>query len=240
MPELPIVPSDKIAARRASKKSAAQALWAQALAHELRNPLNAMAMNLKLVHDELAREGRNDLLELITATRQEIDSMAAILELFLTYARPPKPHPKPSNFNQLITDIVSFLNAEYQKADIVIQFHPDADLPPVMMDAHLIRLVVINILGNSRRALADHGGTITIASRQRDGMACLTLENDGPPIPLGILGRLFQPFVSGFGGMGLGLAIARRIVREHYGTISAHNRKDGGPIFTVCLPLAKA
>jgi two-component system NtrC family sensor kinase len=240
MPELPVVPSDKISSRRASKKNAARVLWAQALAHELRNPLNAMAMNLKLVHDALAREGRTDLGELITATRQEIDSMAAILELFLTYARPPKPHPQPSDLNQLITAVVAFLKVEYENAGIAIHFHPDTKLPPVMMDTHLIRSVIINTLGNSRRALADHGGTITVASGLREGMACLTLENDGPPIPVNILGRLFQPFVSGFGGTGLGLAIARRIVREHYGTISAHNRQDGGPIFTVCLPLAKA
>lgn len=240
MPELPVIPSDKISARRASKKSVVRVLWAQALAHELRNPLNAMAMNLKLVHDALAHEGRSELVELITATRQEIDSMAAILELFLTYARPPKPHPKPADLNRLIADIVSFLKAEYKKAGIVIHFHPDTSLPDVMMDAHLIRLVIINILGNSRRALASYGGTISITTGQWDGMACLTLENDGPPIPVDILSRLFQPFVSGFGGTGLGLAIARRIVREHYGTISAHNRQDGGPIFTVCLPIVKA
>jgi two-component system NtrC family sensor kinase len=239
VPELPIIPSEKITSRHASKKNAARVLWAQALAHELRNPLNAMAMNLKLVHDALAREGRDDLLELISATRQEIDSMAAILELFLTYARPPKPHLKPADLNELAANIVSFLKAEYKKAGIAIHCQPDRNLPPVKMDSHLIRLVIINILSNSRRALTSHGGNITVATGQRDGMACLTLENDGPPIPVDILGRLFQPFVSGFGGTGLGLAIARRIIHEHYGTIAAHNRQGGGPIFTVCLPLAK-
>lgn len=238
MSDLPIVPSPKLTPRPSSRSLASRALWAKALAHELRNPLNAMAMNLSLVQDTLKREGRDDLLSLIKSTREQIDSMNSTLEDFLTFARPPKPVLRPADLNKLTKDLLEFLQADYNRAGIKFTLHMAENLPMVEMDVFQIRSVILNIMGNARKAM-NQGGMITIKSGVRGNMICLTIENDGTPIPTDLLHQLFRPFVSGSGGTGLGLAIARKVIREHRGNITAHNRQDGGPVFTVCLPAIK-
>jgi signal transduction histidine kinase len=113
-------------------------------------------------------------------------------------------------------------------------------LPPVQGDARQLSWVASNLIGNALRHSPD-GGTVHVRARPGVGAVTVTVEDDGPGVPPEAAESIFEPFVQGGGptrpgGVGLGLAIARRVVRAHGGRIWAESRPSGG-FFAFTLPV---
>ena len=107
---------------------------------------------------------------------------------------------------------------------------------PVLGDAELIRRAIENVVRNAIRFSPDHG-TISVSVRLLSNEALIQVEDEGPGVTEEALQMLFEPFVKGAGGgFGLGLAIAKRAVLAHGGTIRAENRMPSGLLITICLP----
>ena len=113
-------------------------------------------------------------------------------------------------------------------------------LPPVVADRDRIKQVLLNLVLNALQAMPG-GGTLTLEAGLSGGGVTLAVMDTGSGIPSEVLPRLFEPYVTTkVKGLGLGLAIARRIVEAHGGRIEAENRPEGGSRFRVTLPLAPA
>ncbi|MDW8242329.1 MAG: ATP-binding protein [Thermogemmata sp.] len=139
----------------------------------------------------------------------------------------------------MVTRLVDFLSPTARDKKIDINWYVAPDLPPVLLDRDLFEQCLLNLLLNAEQAMPE-GGTLTLLARRDDPWVCLEVIDTGIGIPPDILPRLFQPFFSTKpNGHGLGLAITRRIVHAHGGTIDVHSTPGHGTRFTIRLPIPR-
>lgn len=227
--------------RTAEKLTALHTLSA-GVAHELRNPLSAVDLNLHLLEEELREQGRlspssGQYLRVLNA---ESHRLSGILDNFLKFARPEAVRPHEVDLHDLIAHVASLLRHEAEERRVRLETEIAPDLPPVSGDEIQISQVLVNILVNAFHAMPD-GGFCRIAARRVEDhgqdRVVLTVQDTGIGIRQEDLPRLFEPFfTTKAGGSGLGLAIAYRIVQDHGGTIAVASTPGCGTQVTVTLP----
>jgi len=227
-----------------SRQSAARAsyvgLLASGLAHEIRNPLNAMNMNLQMLEEELEAAGGmpdQEHKELLDSTKSEIKRLEGLVNNFLAYARPGRPQFKPHDLNEVVTEVIKFLENDFAQSGIALLTEFEPMLPNVDLDERQFKQALMNLLVNARQVL-DSKGTVKVRTRAAsNGEAVLQVEDDGPGIPVASRERIFEVFYSSRGGgTGLGLPIARQIVERHGGHIELESTVGVGTKFTIRLP----
>jgi signal transduction histidine kinase len=226
--------------RLAAERRSYVGLLASGLAHEIRNPLNAMNMNLQMLEEEiqyLPELQESDHRELLDSTKSEIKRLEALVNNFLAYARPTAPHFEPKDLNLVAQDIVRFLLADFRKSDIEMTLDLEPLLPTVDLDETQFRQAVMNLLVNARQVMRN-GGSIVVRTRPGSGgEAVLEIQDDGPGIPDEAQARIFEVFFSSRGGgTGLGLPIAKQIVERHGGRIELDSQVGHGTTFRIRLP----
>ncbi len=209
------------------------------VAHEIRNPLNALSLNAELLEDEidqLEEPARAEARETLRQLQAEIDRLAAVTEGYLSLARPPDPERVPADLGELVQRVVAFLADELAGAGIEIEIELQPDLPPVPMDADQVRQVLLNLVRNAMEALPD-GGTVRIAVARAEGGVALRVTDGGAGVDPAIREQVFDPLVtSKERGTGLGLAIVRQIVVAHGGTVDFESEVGEGTTFQIVLP----
>jgi len=227
-----------------SRQSAARAsyvgLLASGLAHEIRNPLNAMNMNLQMLEEELESAGGmpdQEYRELLDSTKSEIKRLDGLVNNFLLYARPGSPQFKPLDLNDVVKEMLRFLENDFRQSQVGLESDLEPLLPRVELDERQFKQALMNLLVNARQVL-DAGGTVKVQTRAAsNGEAVLIVEDDGPGIPEASRERIFEVFYSSRGGgTGLGLPIARQIVEKHGGSIELDSVVGEGTKFTIRLP----
>jgi PAS domain S-box-containing protein len=209
---------------------------AAGVAHELRNPLTSIKGLVQVNRKEA--EARGLPAEDLRIIEQEIRRMERTLQTFLDFARPPQPHRRRLDVAAVVERVLSLVAGRASKQQVAVQFQkPEA---PVLVDADQdqIQQLLLNLVLNGLDAM-PHGGTLEIVLRTpRAGRLELQVRDTGPGILPQLLPRIFEPFVSSKEtGLGLGLAVSRRIAENHAGTLSAHNRPEGGASFVLTLPV---
>ncbi len=222
--------------RRLSRRREEAALGraAASIAHEVRNPLNAMSMGLQRLSmeaDELTPQHRR----LISVVLESLARTNGIVSNLLDYARPPRFHPEKTGIETLVEDAVSLLKDVLEKKGIVVQ----KAIPPqseIFTDRNLICQVMANLLRNAAEA-APENGTILISAQYEGETVVLHVENDGTLPEPDEIAHVFEPyFTTKTRGTGLGLAISRKIVLAMAGTIAATIRNGKTFVVTVRLP----
>jgi signal transduction histidine kinase len=229
---------------------------AAGLAHEIRNPLNVLSMNLQMLEEEIAArtggaigpasgvqaggagQGADDVRTYIAALQGEIRRLSSLVNNFLTYARPHQPRFESRDLNQVLREIALLLKPEFDARGLTLKLDLPPYLPPVDLDEALIRQAMMNVLINATQILKE-GGTVTVQSRVgAQGEVIVTIDDDGPGIMPEDRRRIFEVFYSGRGGgTGLGLPIAARIMEAHGGSIVADAAPGGrGARFILTLP----
>jgi len=215
------------------------------LAHEIRNPLNAMNMNVQMLQEELEdtpedSERKQEYIDLLEINRREIMRLERLVSDFLAYARPQQLRPESLDPAALVNEVSDFLEADFRRRGVSLVRRVDRELPRFSADAGQLKQALINVMINAADAVSENQGTveISVSRHGEDGVAIAVADNGGG-IPPQEAERIFQIFHSTKkGGTGLGLAISQRIVEAHGGTISAGGRDGGGALFTIALPLA--
>jgi signal transduction histidine kinase len=222
-----------------TEKMAVLGTFASGLAHEVRNPLNSITLQLSILErravplqESLAVEIRG----LTGIIREEIKRLDSLVGDFLQFSRTSRIQYQAADLGALIDEVVRLLRPEARATGVTLRRQRVGDpLPPVCVDAERIKQVVINLLRNAIEAMPD-GGVVTAEDGLLAGKACLVIRDSGPGLPEGL--DVFQLFVTTKPkGTGLGLAIAQQIVLEHGGEIGAESDPGGGARFTVALPL---
>ena len=208
---------------------------AAGLAHEIRNPLNAMSLNLELLEEQLDRASKGSVAsasaaaDLALAARQETGRLAKLLTDFLAYARPSPISAVPSDLNEPAAEAVSFLSPEAVKRGIALDFTPHAGGAAARLDAARVKQVVLNLIGNALDAVEDEKAQareVHVRVDEEGAFWRLTVTDLGPGVPDEKKEELFRLFESTKpAGTGLGLPIAHRIVRAHGGTLTLHSEK---------------
>ncbi len=226
--------------RLAAERRSYVGLLASGLAHEIRNPLNAMNMNLQMLEEEVQMipgANREDYGELLDSTKSEIERLERLVNNFLAYARPARPSFEKTDLNRLVREIVKFLDADFTQSGVEVELELEPMLPEAELDATQFKQAVMNLLVNARQIM-KHGGTITITTRPgAGGELVLEIRDTGPGIRPEAQERIFQVFFSSRGGgTGLGLPIARQIVERHGGFIELESKPGHGATFRIRIP----
>lgn len=224
---------------RAGRLSALGELVA-GIAHEIKNPLHALAGTAEVIDPLVASDApERRLWELHVG---EIERIRRIAERFLSFARPRPPERIDLDLRDVGDRVYRLVGAEARQKNVSLTLEtPEAPLP-IRGDQDQLAQVVMNIVINGLRAMEPEGGHMRITVGRADAplqdRCFLRIENDGPPIPEALLEQIFDPFHSTDAeSTGLGLAISSRIMEQHDGYIEAANQ-GLGVCFTINLPLA--
>lgn len=226
--------------RLAAERRSYVGLLASGLAHEIRNPLNAMNMNLQMLEEEMQPvpgfEG-GEMHELVTSTKSEIKRLENLASNFLQYARPGSPRFESRDLNDVLQGVAMFLQADFRQRGVELKTDLEPLLPTVDLDETQFKQAVINLLVNARQVVGE-GGVVRLISRAgSSGEVVVEVEDNGPGVPEDAREKIFEVFFSSRGGgTGLGLPIARQIVERHGGTIGLKSVEGEGTTFWIRLP----
>jgi len=207
------------------------------LAHEIRNPLNLMSINLQLMREGLQDGDYEKVQKKISILENAKDHAARILTEFLGFARVRMSEPDEFELSSLLDEVFALMEDEARQRALSLARASDPPNIRVRLDRVELRLILINLLLNAMDACQDTPEKwvkVSAAEKRRDVL--LTVEDSGCGMDEFTLQNLYTPFFSKKrGGTGLGLAVVRRIVEENGWGIDCSSRPDGGTIFTVAL-----
>lgn len=212
------------------------------LAHEIRNPLNAVRLNLFTAERVFRREAvlsDDETTAMLGESVREIVRIDELITLLLGYARPEQSKPQRVNVGNEIEAVLQFLRPGLQAAEIDFIFNPPPE--PVFVEAGRghVRQILLNLLSNARDAVSQHSGRIELDMTEQDGIVTLRISDNGRGIPPLALPRIFEPFfTTKEDGVGLGLAIVRSLVELGGGTIEFVPVAAGGSSFRIQWPVA--
>jgi signal transduction histidine kinase len=230
--------------RRAAvaEKLAAVGTMTAGLSHEIRNPLNAAALQLAVLErrlQKLPEELRGPLLEPLDIVETEIQRLNSILEDFLQFARPRELHIRPTPLTEVIERVCTLLKEQLERAGLRCEIDVKG---PVMVQGDPVKLqqVLLNLALNAIEA-TPAGGVLRLRALAQGCHAFLSVEDDGPGIPPEVRARIFEPFfTTKASGSGLGLPLVHSIIDQHGGSIRVEDVEPHGTRFVITLHAAEA
>jgi len=217
-----------------TEKLSAVGLLAASVAHDIRNLLTPLLIELSLADQDDAPARAESL----CAIRRQVNSLSLLTHRLLALARPTPPERTRLDLPALLDRLALLVRPQAALEDVrlVVLCRP---LPTtIVADGLQIEQVLVNLILNAIQAMrATAGGTLSLHLDAHRGGARLRVADTGPGIPPALRSRLFDPFFTTRpDGAGLGLFSCRRIAEEHGGTITVRRRRGGGTLFTLWLP----
>lgn len=207
------------------------------LAHEIRNPLSTVVINMHLLQKTMAAQLDADKKSLLDVMAVELRRVQGIVEDYLKFARLPRLRPAPLSLNTLIEQRVPLLQSSLGNSKVKLEIRLASDLPLIHADQEQLWQAMLNLARNAVEAMPD-GGTLTIQTATDGGFVLLRVSDTGKGISEEARDRIFQPFFSTKStGTGLGLALVQQIILEHGGDIECSSQPNRGSTFTLRLPL---
>ena len=231
------------------------------LAHEIKNPLSTLGLNLQLLREDIQQlvkllPGKADddvaaVYRRFASLERETYRLKEILEDFLRFAGRMELERQPTPLHRVIEDLTDFYAPQAEAAGIRLRTQFDSNIGELSMDEGLFKQALLNLMINATQAMENarkkkqpHGGADELIIRTElaqtlgSDEVCVHITDTGPGIPEADQPRVFEPYFSKRrGGTGLGLPTARRIIEHHGGTLNFHTEPGRGTDFTITLPL---
>src|SRR4051812_1075172 len=241
-----VVVFDDITQLIQAQRATAWAEVARRLAHEIKNPLTPIQLSAERLQvklgERLAREDAETLRRATGTIVSQVAALKAMVDDFRDYARLPAPAPARLDLNSLVADVLVL----YENSPVPISKRLAEALPPVWADGAQIRQVIHNLVQNAQDSLENTGpggtaASIEVRTELAGDKVRLAVSDNGGGFPEELMARIFEPYVTTKPrGTGLGLAMVKKIVDEHHGSVAIENRPSRGASVSVLLPLAKA
>jgi nitrogen fixation/metabolism regulation signal transduction histidine kinase len=210
---------------------------AKQIAHEIRNPLTPIKLSIQHLRQAFKDKApdKDEILQRVTQTViDQIDTLSRIASEFSNFSKIPEIKFERFNINILLKETTILFR---EVSGVIFGERLMSDPLMVTADRDQLRGVFVNIFRNAIQAM-DKGGTITVETVLKQKFAIIRISDTGIGIPEEILLKIFEPnFSTKTEGMGLGLAIARRIIEDHGGTISCQSERGQRTIFEIMLPV---
>jgi len=205
------------------------------VAHEVRNPLNAMVLQLEILKAKLAGHG--------TAVKPQIDTLSSeirrldrVVKTFLDFTRPVELHLIDTDIEELVQEVFTLAEPQAQQNQVRLMIEADGPVPRLKVDRDLIKQALLNLVLNGCQAMPS-GGDLKVRPRKLERRMELEIADQGIGIPPEVQPRIFSLYFSTKpGGSGVGLAMAYRIIQIHNGSIDFTSEPGRGTTFRITLP----
>jgi signal transduction histidine kinase len=212
---------------------------AGSLAHEIKNPLSTIRLNMELLAEDLGEPqtpAQRRALKRVETVQRECQRLQALLDDFLQFAKVRRLHLEPSDLNHEIGDVLDFYAPEADEAGIEIVRYLDPDLPHVLLDREAFRRALLNLILNAKQAMPD-GGQLVVRTAAQGDTAAVYLIDSGVGMDEHTASKMFEAFFSTKpGGSGLGLPTTQTIIAGHGGRINVQSELGHGTQITIELP----
>ncbi|MCE5341724.1 MAG: two-component sensor histidine kinase [Planctomycetaceae bacterium] len=209
------------------------------LAHEMKNPLSIVKVNLKLISEDLAASKDQNTVRAakkIAVVQKETDRLEQILEDFLRYIRKTELHPASVDINKLVSDMIDFYSPQATSRSITIRQAMCGEPLICFVDSNSLKQVLLNLFINAQQAMP--GGELIVTTQKMNNDAVITVTDTGKGIEPENLEKIFDAYYSTkVGGSGLGLPTSKKIIEAHKGSIKVDSIIGKGTSFTILLPL---
>jgi len=222
-----------------AERSAVVGRLASGIAHEIRNPLNYINLSIDHVGSKFPpqdQEVRAQFARILSSVKDEIARLNRLVNDFLNYGRPMKLSLKTVNLRRVVDDVIALVRNTAEDRGVQIGVEESTPAPIVEADAELLKSCFSNILINAIQAMPA-GGKVTFRLSQDNDSVQIEIIDTGTGIAPEALEQIFEPYYSTKEtGIGLGLAVTKKIIEEHQGTIEVESSLGTGTKFTIVLP----
>ena len=235
-----VIVLDDITGLIQAQRNAAWGEVARRLAHEIKNPLTPIQLSAERLQHKLSGKlppAEQEILQRATNTIvAQVGALKGMVDDFSLYSRSSRLTPTELSINDLIKDVMVL----YESMNVAIELKLDDQIPLITADGSLLRQVIHNLAQNALDALAGlPEPRIIMQTSVREGRVRFSVEDNGTGIREDVLGRIFEPYITTKPkGTGLGMAIAKKIVEEHQGSVSVMNVKPHGALVEILLPVS--
>lgn len=215
--------------------------FSTSIAHEIRNPLNFISLSIDHIKEKYRPceiDGEKAFESLIHNIKKEIERVSMFAESFLQYGRPLELNLQRTDIVRLIEDILELVQAKalQEKIEIVRELEL---LPELNIDPEFIKTCFYNVILNAFQAMPE-GGRLTVRTIKKDTKISVSVEDTGKGIPNDMASKIFDPFfTTKIGGLGIGLALTKRVIEEHKGKVAFKSEEGKGSTVVISLPLEK-
>ncbi|MGH7941899.1 MAG: two-component system sensor histidine kinase NtrB [Limisphaerales bacterium] len=230
-------------AKLQAERLATVGTMAAQVAHEVRNPLGSITLNLDLVQKEFSKISAatnfqsGEFAALLTDIREEIQRIKRVIDDYLKFARLPKLQLRPLPLNDFLEQKLSFLSAELEKANVRLKTGFDPELTKIDADGEQLWQAILNLVHNSLDAMPK-GGEVIIGTWRQNGEVQVRVSDQGHGMDEEQVAHVFTPFFTTKpGGTGLGLTLVQHIATEHGGHVECNSHIGKGTTFTLYFPL---
>ncbi|MBD3367013.1 MAG: PAS domain-containing protein [Candidatus Eisenbacteria bacterium] len=208
------------------------------VAHEIRNPLIAVGGFARQLHEKLDEDDpRREYSQIIL---EEVTRLEQILRDQLTLERHLQPVLGPVDINRILRDVRKLVSHGMLSSQVRMVGELSDDLPVTMGDANQLKQAFLNVISNAIQSMPD-GGTLTVRTEQHGQRIVVSISDTGEGIPREVVDKLFVPFfTTRKTGSGLGLAVTRRIIENHGGSISVSSTPGEGTTFELRIPVVRS
>ena len=205
------------------------------VAHEVKNPLNAMVLQLEVLKTRLGEDG-GKVQPQVEILEEEIRRLDRVVKTFLDFTRPVEIHPVDAEVAPLVREVFALAEPQARKNNVQLILAGDGAVPPMRVDRDLIKQALLNLVLNGCQAMPQ-GGELKITTHALTNIVELEIRDSGVGIPPDAQKKIFSLFYTTKpGGTGVGLAMAFRVVQLHNGTIDFTSEVNRGTTFRVTLP----
>jgi PAS domain S-box-containing protein len=222
-----------------SRRLAAIGRLTSGVAHEVKNPINAIVVHLELLREKM-RQVDPDTRRHVDIIGSEIHRLDRVVETLVDFNRPVDLRLTSFDLRRLVEDVAMLASPEAARQGVRVETQLGADALPVKADHDLVKQALLNVVLNGVQSMAD-GGNLTITARRDDAAASIEVRDQGCGIPLDIRDKVFNLyFTTKKAGSGIGLAMSYRVLQMHSGSLDFTTQVGSGTTFRLLLPLVGA
>jgi two-component system NtrC family sensor kinase len=211
------------------------------LSHHIKNVLQGMQSGGDLVNLGIKGQKMDTVKQGWEIVERNLERILRLSVNMLTFSKTREPRLVQSYLNRIIADAVQLAHKRADEKSVVLLSDFEEAIPPMPLDGEGINQAALNIIGNAIDAVPAKTGVVNVSTHfnSEEGIADIVVTDNGPGIEHDKIEEIFEPFKSskGQGGTGLGLAVARKIIREHHGRIVVESRPGEGTTFRIRLPV---
>jgi PAS domain S-box-containing protein len=221
-----------------SRRISASGRVTRGVAHEVKNPINAIVLHLQLLRNKL-HEVDPDTSRHVDIIDSEIHRLDRVVQILVDFTRPRDLHLEETDLRPVLDEVALLAAPDAEQHGVSIERELPPDPVPVKVDVDFIKQAILNVVLNGLQAMPT-GGTLTIAVRRNEDTVITEVRDRGAGIPAALQDKIFELyFTTKKSGSGIGLAQTYQIMQWHYGSVDFESEEGKGTTFRLRLPLAE-